>query len=293
MFTDAHTHLNISPLYEDRPTHIQEFITKHGIWLSIIWTDYENSVKALDIVHQSSIQSPQFQLGATVWLHPECVLHHVQQGKERDQRLQESIDQIELLVKNNKKAVVAIGEIGTDLHREQYRPYHDQQQELFDAQCTIARRYNLPVVIHSRADFDGTVQVLQKYQDLTIYFHCWWYTCEEITKLTELLPDTFTRNGNGYIWFCGNITYPKAHDLRSSLSLCYELGISILIETDAPFLAAQAVRGQTNSPALISHTYEYISDYLQLPLDQLTSMIANNRGRLYSKVISSSTLPAW
>ena len=285
MFTDAHTHLNISPLYEERPHHIQEFIQRDGVWLSIIWTDYDNTTKAIDIVQQARIRHPDLRIGATVGLHPECVLHHHHQHSSRDDRLTQSLQSLEELITKYSENIIAIGEIGTDMHREEYRIFHNQQLILFDAQCQLARKYQLPIVIHSRSDFHGSMEVLKKYSDLTIYFHCRWYTPHEITQLTEVLPQVFGREtGRWYIGFCGNITYPKAHDLRESLTSCKDHNIPFLIETDAPFLAAQTIRGQTNTPALIHHTYKYISEYLYIPLSTLQSQVYHNWKKLYQKV---------
>lgn len=282
MFTDAHTHLNISPLYEERPHHIQEFIQCDGVWLSIIWTDHDNSMKAIQIVQKTRALFPHLSLGATIGLHPECVWYHYKEHISRDEWLSQSLQSLEQLIESYATNIIAIGEIGTDMHREEYRPFHQQQLILFDAQCKLARTYQLPIVIHSRSDFQGSMEILKNYPDLTIYFHCRWYTSNEIVQLTKLLPQTFChKSTRGFIGFCGNITYPKAHDLRDSLISCKDHGIPFLIETDAPFLAAQAIRGQTNTPALIHHTYEYISDYLHIPLSTLQLQVYNNWKQLY------------
>jgi Tat protein secretion system quality control protein TatD with DNase activity len=89
--------------------------------------------------------------------------------------------------------IIGIGEIGTDLYREPYHEFYEEQKKAFHDQCILAKKYNLPIIIHSRNDFAGSIEVLRsvipsemersgmKSRDLDngaqnqpfkIYFHC-------------------------------------------------------------------------------------------------------------------------
>lgn len=100
-------------------------------------------------------------------------------------------------------------------------------------QCELAKEFQLPIVIHSRDDFESTFDVIKDFKEEKIYFHCFGYSAEEIRKLQEYFPHI--RFG-----FCGNISYPKAQSLRDALLAC-DVN-NIVLETDAPWLSPQAVR---------------------------------------------------
>jgi Tat protein secretion system quality control protein TatD with DNase activity len=121
--------------------------------------------------------------------------------------------------------------------------------------------------------------VVKKFPDLKVYFHCRGYTTKEL----EILHSWKLATGNRklFVGFCGNITYPKAQELRDCFQYCLDHDIKVLLETDAPYLAAQAIRGQQNTPANIIYTYDYVSDYFQIQKDKLKELTYNNFMELY------------
>jgi len=64
----------------------------------------------------------------------------------------------------------------------------NKQKELFNLQCKIAEKYDLPLVIHSRDAFYDTVEVLKNFKNLKIYFHCWGYSLKEIEVAKSEFP---------------------------------------------------------------------------------------------------------
>lgn len=82
------------------------------------------------------------------------------------------------------------------------------------------------------------------------------------------------------IGFCGNITYPKAQNIRDALAAC-ELK-NIVFETDAPYLAPQGLRGQTNEPMNVKYIYEHAAQQLSIPLDELNDIVTRNVKALYN-----------
>lgn len=82
-----------------------------------------------------------------------------------------------------------------------------------------------------------------------------------------------------YIGFCGNVTYKNAQLLRDTLD-----NVSLdqlLLETDAPWLSPQVVRGTTNTPANIQYLYQFVADYLQIEKNSLAEQLESNFKSLY------------
>jgi TatD DNase family protein len=154
----------------------------------------------------------------------------------------ESLDELAAIAEGD---VVAIGEIGLDYYRD-YAP-HDAQRGLFAAQLDLARTLRKPVIVHTRAAEDETLRMLESF-DGTVVMHCF--------SSPAALPAVLERRY--YVSFAGNLTYPKAADLREAAAQVAE--DRLLAETDAPFLAPQPVRGKTNEPAYLVHTVAALAD---------------------------------
>jgi TatD DNase family protein len=140
---------------------------------------------------------------------------------------------------------VAVGETGLDYYRD-YAP-HDAQQRLFDHELAIARELGKPVVIHTRAADEDTRARLVEHDGIVI-LHCF--------SSPPLLETALAHHW--YVSFAGNVTYKNAYDLRD----CARRVPSerLLVETDSPYLAPQAVRGRRNEPAYVVHTYDFLSE---------------------------------
>jgi TatD DNase family protein len=140
---------------------------------------------------------------------------------------------------------VAVGETGLDYFRD-YAP-HDAQRRLFDEELALALEVDKPVVIHTRAADDDTRARLVDHDGVVI-LHCF--------SSPPLLDDAVANDW--YLSFAGNVTYKNAYDLRD----CARRVPSerLLVETDSPYLAAQAVRGRRNEPAYVVHTYDFLSE---------------------------------
>jgi TatD DNase family protein len=141
-------------------------------------------------------------------------------------------------LQNHPKAV-AVGEIGLDWFRN-YAP-RDDQLRLFDAQLSMAADIGKPVVIHTRAADYDTLAALAGVAG-TVVLHCF--------SSPHMLPTAIERDW--YVSFAGNVTFPKAVDLR--LAATQVPAERILAETDSPYLAPQPVRGRPNEPAHVIHT---------------------------------------
>ncbi len=176
------------------------------------------------------------------------------------------------LVLEHREEVVAIGECGIDLHYVNTPENLTLQKDLFQQQLDLARALELPVVIHSRDAFDETLEILKEYPDLKIYFHCWGYSPEKIKKLFTVFPKL-------WIGFTGNVSYPKAQEIRDSLAVVPRE--RLLMETDAPYLSPQKVRGKTNQPVYIQYVYQFIAEQLMISEKQLAQQIEKNFRAFY------------
>ena len=184
---------------------------------------------------------------------------HPHQAGER-----QSLDELRRLAADG---AVAIGEIGLDFFRD-YAP-RDDQRRLFEAQLQLASELGLPVVVHTRAAEDETMRLLAGFTG-SVVLHCF--------SSPALLPAAADRGY--YVSFAGNVTYPKAENLRDAARRVDP--DRILAETDTPYLAPQPVRGRRNEPANVVHTVVELADARGEDAAELGARIAANAARAFS-----------
>ena len=142
---------------------------------------------------------------------------------------------------------VAIGETGLDYYREG-APAADQKRA-FEAQIELARATGKPLVIHTRAADDDTLAILDaRTAGLSVILHCF----SMGGRVQECLA-----HEDWWLSFAGNCTYPKNSDLM--LAALAVPAQRLLVETDAPYLAPQPVRGKRNQPANVVMTAQAIA----------------------------------
>lgn len=273
MYFDAHCHLD--HLSKDELSdYIISFAKDSGSGLVCIWTNLQDSLQNNQIyINTKSIcKDSHISLGYTIGIHPWSV---EKLDETHLEKLKNMIDQY--LDKNSIGSLwlVGIWEIGTDLHYDIDKDIYDKQIYFFDKQCELASEYHLPIVVHSRDDFQGTLEIVKKYPDQRFYFHCWWYGTDELDILKSILHD------NLRVGFCGNISYPKATTLRDSFKHARDHDIKILMETDAPYLSIQSLRWQPNHSKNIWLHYEYISSTFDIDKDYLINKVKQNYAWLY------------
>jgi TatD DNase family protein len=156
-------------------------------------------------------------------------------------------DYAELEALASHERCVAIGETGLDYFRD-YSPREDQKRA-FEAQIELARATGKPLVIHTRAADDDTLELLDdRTSGLRVILHCF----SMADRVRECLE-----HEDWWFSFAGNVTYPKAQDLRdAALAIPSE---RLLVETDAPYLAPQVVRGTPNQPANVVRTAQALA----------------------------------
>jgi TatD DNase family protein len=169
---------------------------------------------------------------------------------------------------------LAIGETGLDFYREG-APREDQERA-FAAQIALARETAKPLVIHSRAAEQPTLDQLAAEADgVSVVMHCF--------SMPERLEECVER---GYqISFAGNVTYKSAAELAEAARLVPEE--RLLIETDAPYLTPQAVRtlkgtgNSRNQPAFVAHTLAFIAEQRRVAVAELDAAVERNAARVF------------
>lgn len=171
------------------------------------------------------------------------------------------VEELATLISHPK--AVAVGETGLD-HFRNYAP-QDRQLELFRAQTELAVEVGKPIVVHTRAAEDDTLAVLTALpENARVVLHCF--------SSLRLLGPALERGW--FVSFAGNVTYPKATELRTAAARVPD--DRILAETDSPYLSPQPVRGSRNEPAYVVHTLATLAEARGESEDDLERVIDAN-----------------
>lgn len=163
---------------------------------------------------------------------------------------------------------VAIGETGLDYYRDR-APAADQERA-FRAQIELARETAKPLVIHTRAADDDTIAALRGHaQGLMVILHCF----SMPGRLDECLEQGWV------ISFAGNVTYPKAPELREAAARVP--ADRLLVETDSPYLAPQPVRGKPNEPRFVVETAKLVAEVRGESYEELERRVEENAARVF------------
>jgi len=253
MLIDSHAHINYGEKIDTNS--VIDYMKEDGLECIInIGTGVHESEESVDLAKKYK------NVYATVGIHPENI-HELKP---------QCLIEIEELAKNKK--VVAIGEIGLDYHYDGYDKI--KQAELFEKQLEIAEKLDLPVCIHTRDAQDDTYNILKKHAEKLKkkgVMHCFSENEEWAKKFIDL---------GFYISFAGNITFKKTD--RSVLKV---VPIDkLLVETDAPYLSPEPVRGTINVPSNVKYTAMKIADFLEIDYNAFEEITRNNTKRIYNKI---------
>ena len=164
---------------------------------------------------------------------------------------------------------VAIGETGLDFYRDG-APRADQERA-FRAQISLARSVGKPLVIHTRDAADETLAVLDaEAGGVRVILHCF--------SMSERIEECLA-HPDWWISFAGNVTYPKASALRTAAVRVP--AARLLVETDAPFLSPQAVRGKMNQPANVTLTAQALAVERRVPYEDLERVVEASAAEVF------------
>jgi TatD DNase family protein len=257
---DNHTHLEIAD--GDQPMHYQDHLSlaaQVGILGVVqVGVTLESSKWCAEV----ALKEPR--LLAAVAIHPnEAAKYQSQHSLDAD------IDQIAVLAQQER--VRAIGETGLDFFRTADSQGLKFQQHSFERHIEIAKEQKIALQIHDRDAHEKVVETLLKVgAPDKVVFHCYSGDIE----LAEIC-----RANGWYTSFAGNITIKRNQHLRDSLKVMPV--DQILVETDAPFLTPEPLRGRPNAPYLVPITVRFMAEQLEMDPNVLSGQLAQNTVAVY------------
>jgi len=253
-FIDTHCHFDFPPFSGDETASIARAAAA-GVGQIIV-----PAIAARYFERVCDLARQHAALYAALGLHPIVIEEH--NG--------ESLDILQECLAAQADAVVAIGEIGLDLYRED--PQFERQQQLLDAQLKLAKRYDLPVILHSRRTHDKLAMHLKKH-DLPRkgVVHGFAGSLQQAQRFVEL----------GYcIGVGGTITYPRASKTRDVMA---QLPLSaLLLETDAPDMPLNGFQGQPNRPEQAARVFTTLCELRPEPAEDIAEALLANTRQLFA-----------
>jgi TatD DNase family protein len=262
MFIDSHCHLD-GPRFDSDREQVIARARETGI-THILAVGTGDGPGTLDCAVKIAEQHESIY--ATVGIHP----HEAQLAKESD------FAELEKLARNPK--VIAWGEIGVDYYYD-HSP-RDIQKSAFIHQMELARAAKLPIVIHCRPsdnsdnaweDCLALIGQHWKSSGLGGVLHCFTSTWPHAKRALDM---------EFMISFAGNVTFPKAQQIRDSAT--HVPLDRMLIETDSPFLAPVPYRGKRNEPAFVKDIARQIGELRGLSTEEVGNLTSQNFRRFFS-----------
>lgn len=257
MYIDTHTHLFASHFDEDLDAVIER-AQGCGVTKFILpAVDDSSHSKMLAVA-----QKYPLCCYPTVGLHPTAMNQNL--------RWREHLSRVEGMLSNPPARFIAIGEIGVDLHWSS--DYLEEQIEAFRVQIELAKRYNLPIIIHCRDAWDETLKVLEEYSgQVRGVFHSFSGTKEQISRIERV--------GDFFYGINGTVTYKRSTlpDALEDISLS-----KILLETDAPYLPPEPYRGKRNESAYIPLIAARVAQIKGVETKELAAITTANAQRLFA-----------
>ena len=251
---DSHCHLNF-PDFAGRISDILQNAADNQVsHMLCIATSWENRDDVMKLAREHA------PISASVGIHPTT-----EGGYEP------SVD--ELLEAAADPLVVAIGETGLDYFRSEGDL--TWQHERFHRHIEVAKRSGLPLIIHTRAAAEDTMDTLRNHdaRDAGGVMHCF---AEDWEVAKQALDIGF------YVSFSGIVTFKSAKNVQEAAR---QVPLDrLLVETDAPYLAPTPHRGKSNEPAYVRHTAEFVAELRGISLEALAEATTENFYRLFSRV---------
>ncbi|MBI1871497.1 MAG: TatD family hydrolase [Chlamydiae bacterium] len=252
---DTHVHLNDPAFDEDRALVIERARGSKVEVMLDVSEDLASAKKSIDLFSKHS------DIWSAVGLHPHraCIL-----GESEIHSFQKIL---------HHERVVAVGEIGLDYYYD-HQP-REIQKKAFAQMLALAREGDFPVLIHHREAEQDLINLLNSFKGIKGLIHCFTASLDLAKVVLDL---------GFYISFSGIVTFKKAEPLREVIR--HVPMDRILIETDAPFLAPEPMRGKRNEPSFIQYTAQEIARIKNIKIDEFERAVSKNVGKLFEKIKS-------
>lgn len=274
MFTDTHCHLlTMEKAGIKIDDFFKDFSKEKDAYLVDIGThpdDLNNRLQFSETVKKYSPDFNYLYFSAGIWPDDEYISNPAQSVEALK-------DCIKPVLEQKNTHLCAIGECGLDRHyntAEKGAAFLHREDELFAAQIELAKQLGLPLIVHSRDDFDATYRILKNADYSQTVIHCFSYGIKEAGAFLD---------AGCYISLCGSITFGgKSRQEESRKLINYIPRDRLFLETDSPYMAPVPCRGQTNTPLLISHTYDFVASAMNITPQELNIAVTANAKDFFS-----------
>lgn len=251
MLFDTHTHLDDEKFDNDRDEIISS-LKEEGISLLVnIGADLKSSEASIKLAEKYDF------IYASVGVHP-C--------DTKDLTI-DDLNTLEKMAQHEK--VVAIGEIGLDYYWDE--PEREIQKEWFLKQLLLAKKLNMPYIVHDRDAHADTLEIIKKADYTNGVMHCFSGSAEMAQEVIKM---------GMYVSLSGTVTFKnakKAQEVANIVPLD-----KLLIETDSPYLTPEPFRGKRNNSAYVRYTAEKIAELRGLSFEELARITMENGKRFYN-----------
>jgi TatD DNase family protein len=253
-FIDTHTHLFASEFNNDIDIVVQNAID-NGV--SKMLLPNIDSTTTNNMLHLCN-KYPQ-NCFPMIGLHPCSV--------KKDNIEKEILHVEEMLTKNN---FIAIGEIGLDLYWD--KSTLSYQKVAFESQIKLAKKYQLPIVIHVRDSFNEAIEIVEKLnnENLSGVFHCFTGNIQEAERIINL--------ENFYLGIGGVVTFKNGgiNNIINQISLD-----NIILETDSPYLTPTPFRGKRNESKFLVNIAQKMSEIYEIDINEIANKTSSNAKNLF------------
>ncbi|NAY92739.1 YchF/TatD family DNA exonuclease [Muricauda sp. JGD-17] len=252
IITDTHAHLYSEAFDDDRDAMVQRALDA-GVKRFFIPAIDSTYTRAMLDLEASYLENVFLMMG----LHP---THVNENYKQELAHVEEWL---------SKRKFYAVGEIGIDLYWD--KTFLKQQQEAFVYQIRLAKKYKLPIVIHSRDSFDEIFEILEQEngKDLFGIFHCFTGTKEQAKRAISY---------NMKLGIGGVVTFKngKIDQFLGNIDLEH-----VVLETDSPYLAPVPYRGKRNESSYIIKVLEKLSHIYGRPVEEIAAITTENSKHVF------------
>ena len=242
---DSHAHI-LNEYYDNIDDLIKESKDKNIVSVVDAASNYNESLEIIEL----SKKYRDFIIPA-IGIHPECIND-------------EKVDNIEKLIKGNN--IKAIGEIGLDYYWN--KDNKEEQKKMFIDQIELAKKYNLPVIVHTRDSIQDCFDILKEHRVKGV-LHCFTGSYE---MAKEFIKYGYKLGIGGVLTFKNS----KLYEVVEKIDLK-----DILIETDSPYLSPEPFRGKQNNPSNVYYVAKRIAEIKNISIEEVIDITAKNARELF------------